>query len=353
MRAELLNLYNDTRTIPVKWLWYPYIAVGRITLLQGDPGDGKSTMMLNLSAGLSKGRRTPEGRTFGRRYRVIYQCSEDGVADTIKHKLELYGADCTRIAFINEKVHEDLTLGDDRIREAITTFKPDLVVIDPVKNYIVNEFELQNAVRVRKLLRRISLWAATYDCAIVLIDNLGKNSGSKQKNKGYGCIGAATMVRSILRIERSSIDEDIFSVKQIKNSLSARGKDIQFEIKPETGFKWLDSSENSTTLSQSAETVTFDVLSKDRYEVAAFLLKQLLSDDPISSTEVKEALKEFNVSENTMREAKAMLGIKSYRKMHKWYWQMPGMEPHDQQKSDSLLRLGKDSSSISKRCQKR
>ena len=78
--ADLLTLYSDIQTVPVNWLWYPYIAVGKITLLQGDPGDGKSTMMLNLIAELSRGGAAPDGRAFGRPQRIIYQCSEDGMS---------------------------------------------------------------------------------------------------------------------------------------------------------------------------------------------------------------------------------------------------------------------------------
>lgn len=80
----LLTLYSDVRAAAVHWLWYPFIASGKITLLQGDPGDGKSTMMMRLIAELSTGGVTPDGCPLGRPQRIIYQCSEDGVADTIK-----------------------------------------------------------------------------------------------------------------------------------------------------------------------------------------------------------------------------------------------------------------------------
>ena len=94
MESGLLTLYSDVKSEPVNWLWYPYIAIGKITLLQGDPGDGKSTMMMNLIAEISKGGATPDGVAMGRPHRVIYQCSEDGLGDTIKPRLEASGADC-------------------------------------------------------------------------------------------------------------------------------------------------------------------------------------------------------------------------------------------------------------------
>ena len=90
----------------------------KITLLQGDPGDGKSTMMMHLVAELSKGGATPDGVAFGRPHKIIYQCSEDKAGDTIKPRLEAAGADCRNIAFINEEVHEGLTLDDERIRNS-------------------------------------------------------------------------------------------------------------------------------------------------------------------------------------------------------------------------------------------
>ena len=134
MESNLLTLYSDVKAVPIRWIWYPYIAIGKITLLQGDPGDGKSTMMLNLIAEMSRGGATPDGKALGRPQRIIYQCSEDGACDTIKPRLEACGADCRNIAFINEEVYGGLTLDDERIRDAIIDFKPQLVVIDPIQS---------------------------------------------------------------------------------------------------------------------------------------------------------------------------------------------------------------------------
>ena len=99
---RLLTLYSEVQSTDVRWLWYPFIAIGKITLLQGDPGDGKSSMMMNLIAELSTGGKPPDGCKIGAPQKVIYQCSEDGVSDTIKPRLERCGADCGKIAFINE-----------------------------------------------------------------------------------------------------------------------------------------------------------------------------------------------------------------------------------------------------------
>jgi len=192
-------------------------------------------MMMNLIAELSKGGITPDGTQLGRPRRVIYPCSEDGVSDTTKPRLEAAGADCRNIAFINEEVYSGLTLDDERIRDAIVECKPQLVVIDPIQSYIGSDSDLQIAVRARKLMRRVSLWASTYNCAIVMIGHLNKRESSKELYRGLGSIDVVASARSVLQVERDVVDENIRYVRQIKNSLGPKGNDLSFEIRPDTG----------------------------------------------------------------------------------------------------------------------
>ena len=237
---RLLTLYSEVQSTDVRWLWYPFIAIGKITLLQGDPGDGKSTMMMNLIAELSTGGKTPDGCKIGVPQKVIYQCSEDGVSDTIKPRLERCGADCRKIAFINEEVYNGLTLDDERIRQAIIEFRPRLVVIDPIQAYLGSDSDLQIAGRARKLMRRLGMWAAGYDCAIVLIGHLNKKEGSKGLYRSLGSIDVVAAARSVLQVERDAENPDIRIVHQIKNSLAPTAEDIRFSISADKGFRWLE-----------------------------------------------------------------------------------------------------------------
>ena len=321
MESKLLTLYSDVKAVPVRWLWYPYIAIGKVTLLQGDPGDGKSTMMMNLIAELSKGGATPDGKALGRPQRIIYQCSEDGACDTIKPRLDSCGADCRNIAFINEEIYDGLTLDDERIREAIIEFKPQLVVIDPLQSYIGNDSDLQIAVRARKLMRRVALWASTFNCAIVLIGHLRKKDSSKELYRGLGSIDVVASARSVLQVERNSEDEDIRIVKQIKNSLAPKGKDLLFEIRSDTGFRWLDTMEPNAP--EMADTGLSE-LPKNKHELAAILLKKTLVDGPVESNEIKKLMANYRIGDKTLNEVKNTLGIKPFRKMRVWYWALPG-----------------------------
>lgn len=327
VETNLLTLYSDVAAVPVNWLWYPYIAVGKITLLQGDPGDGKSTMMMNLIAELSRGGVTPDGKALGRPRRVIYQCSEDGVGDTIKPRLEEAGAECCNIAFINEEAHSGLTLDDERIREAIVAFRPQLVVIDPIQSYIGNDSDLQIAVKARKLMRRVSTWAQAYRCAIVLIGHLSKRESSKDLYRGLGSIDVVASARSVLQVERDVEDENVRIVRQVKNSLAPRGSDLCFEIRPDTGFRWLSDS-NSTGQGQGTEE-TIDYYPKNKHELASVLITKVLANGPVKSAEIKKVMSEYGIGEKTVRDAKMTLGVKAYRKMRTWYWMMPEMGSFD------------------------
>ena len=315
--SSIVSLYSEVRSTPVRWLWYPFFAIGKISLLQGDPGDGKSTMMLRLIAEISKGGTTPDGRSFGRPQKVIYQCSEDGVADTIKPRLEDCGANCQNIAFINEEVHSGLTLDDERLRRAIKEFRPRLVVIDPIQAYLGCDSDLQIAGRARKLMSRLGMWAATYDCAIVLIGHLNKREGTKGLYRSLGSIDVVAAARSVLQVERHEANSDVRIVHQIKNSLAPTDSQIWFEINGSTGFRWLQcDAQISTPESITEEEPKF----QNKMEKAAFWIKKLLKDGDVPSKEMYARLRDLGVGHKTVEETKKILGISSYRVMRQWYW---------------------------------
>ena len=97
------SLFSSVEKSNIEWLWYPYIPCGKITILQGDPGGGKSTMIMDLIGRLTTGRKLLDGRTL-KPVNVLYQNSEDGLADTIKPRLEQAKANCQRVGYITEDI---------------------------------------------------------------------------------------------------------------------------------------------------------------------------------------------------------------------------------------------------------
>ena len=317
--SKLVLRYADVSAMPIQWLWYPYIAMGKITLLQGDPGDGKSTMMLNLIAALSSGKCLPDGTPLSRQNRVIYQCSEDDPADTIKPRLEAFGAECRNIAFIKEEANSGLTLDDERIRLAIAEYKPVLVVIDPIQAYIGSDSDLQIAAKARKLMRRVGLWASTYNCAIVLIGHMNKREGGKDLYRSLGSIDIVAAARSVLLVEREPLNTYQRTVYQIKNSLAPVGDPLCFEICPETGFRWV---KRETPPEPQPQTEIIIKQPKTKHELAAELIRKEMTHGDIESKIIQRMLMENGIGEKTIQEVKVSLGVRSYMKMRKWYWTM-------------------------------
>ena len=115
-RTELQMIkMSEIQSQEVVWLWYPFIPYGKLTIIQGDPGDGKTTFVLNIAAKLSKGEGLDSGMKLSEPLTVIYQSAEDGLTDTIKPRLEAAGADCENISVIDESI-KSLSMIDDIVK---------------------------------------------------------------------------------------------------------------------------------------------------------------------------------------------------------------------------------------------
>jgi len=317
--SDDLKLYSSITETPVDWLWYPYIPFGKVTLLQGDPGCGKSTLMMNVISSMSVGSSSPDGRKFKKPMHVIYQCSEDGAGDTIKPRLTAAGADCRNIAFLDEET-DWLTLSDDRIRRAIADFNAKLLVIDPVQAYL-GDSDLSSVTGMRKVLRQLSSWAAMYECAIVLVGHLNKKQGSKDIYRSLGSIDLIASARSVLQIDPSDDAAGVMTVRHLKSSLAPRGPDLFFSIDPYRCVKWVDESSLCKPNDDAAIIQSTGKMSK--LEQTMELLKVILSPGPAKASEISEIFSKENVSQKTLMNAKKLSGIQSIKKNGIWYWCLP------------------------------
>jgi len=132
---KLYELYSAYDPVAVEWLWYPYIPYSKITIIQGDPGEGKTSLVLRLAAALSKGESLITQQECSQPINVIYQSAEDGITDTVVPRLIEAGADRSRIAFINEE-GTPISMLDPRIEEAINKHDAKLSVLDPLQAFL-------------------------------------------------------------------------------------------------------------------------------------------------------------------------------------------------------------------------
>lgn len=311
-----ITYYSDIKTVPVEWLWYPYIPYGKITVLQGDPGDGKSTLMMQVIAAVSNGKNAIEGMQLSKPQKVIYQCSEDGAADTIKPRLERAGADCCNVCFIQED-DNFLTLDDERIRKTIETIGARLLVIDPLQAYVGDDGNLTVATKARRLMQRLSSWATAYRCAIVLVGHLNKKEGTKSLYRSIGSIDVVASARSVLQIERVESDQEVRALRQVKCSLAAKGQSQYFIINHEGNLEWIDYDEET-----EEEDMFEDDFAPTKQEQLSELLTRMLLNGPIPSITILNECISHGFSERTIKSVKKIVGIKSYRKDGQWFWQL-------------------------------
>lgn len=312
-----LKVYSSVLETAVDWLWYPYIPFGKLTLVQGDPGCGKSTLLMNIISAASTGTSLPDGRKPKKPLHIIYQCSEDGAADTIKPRLTSAGADCNNVAFLDEEI-DFFSLSDDRIRQAIAEFNAKLLVIDPIQAYL-GDNDMSSAGAMRKMLRQLSSWAAMYDCAIVLIGHLNKRQGAKMIYRALGSIDVVAAARSVIEVDSYAEDSEVRILRHIKSSLTAKGKNLYFSIDGRKCIRWLSEDD----FDESGELVSPANDKKKKQDIAAEELLVILANGPVRSSDIQTFFRKEGISEKTVLLAKKMLDIQSFKKDSVWFWQLP------------------------------
>ena len=295
---------SEVEETVVQWLWYPFIPFGKVTLIQGNPGKGKTWLAMAIAAYCTNGKELPNALPI-EPFNVLYQTAEDGIADTIKPRLAKCGADMTRVRFINED-EKQLSMTDDRIEKAIRQNNVRLMIMDPIQAYLGANVDMNRANEIRPLFRHLSTIAERTGCAIVLIGHLNKSSGSQSDYRSLGSIDIAAAVRSILFVEKveKEKEQDIRVVYQQKDSLAKKENPVAFSL-GEEGLKWLGEYDISIEDLLMGKAGT---KKETKLEKAQKLILELLTKRKVMCLEELEAeLLAYGISSRTGRDARKQL----------------------------------------------
>ena len=313
--VEIIRMSEvDTQT--VEWLWETYIPFGKVTIVQGNPGEGKTTFALRLAAACTTGGTLPGMKSLPP-FQVIYQTAEDGLGDTVKPRLIEAEADLDRVLVIDEAKRE-LTLSDERIEKAITQNGARLIILDPIQAYMGEKTDMNRANEVRPMFRRLADVAERTGCAVILIGHLNKAAGGQSAYRGLGSIDFRAAARSVLLIGRVKREPNVRVIVHDKSSLAPEGKPVAFCLDPETGFSWIGEYDitadellsgaggNNATKTEQAERLILDLLADG---------KELASED------IVKAAAEAGISERTVQNAKRNMGgiLGARRVGGQWY----------------------------------
>ncbi len=337
--VPILQCFADVVPTSVRWLWPGRIAMGRLTLLVGRPGEGKSFLTTDLASRVSTGRPWPDGSE-GVSGSVIFICAEDDPADTLRPRLDAHGADVRRthlLSMVRRTTAEGrtydaaFTLSDVGPLERCLQMHPDcrLVVVDPIGSYLGSGTDSYRDSDVRLLLDPVARLADLYGPAVLLVAHRRKNAAvAHADDLALGSRAFTGVARSVWHLTRDAKNRDRRLLLPGKNNLAAEGQGLAFTIAgdPPAVCWQTEAVDMTATEALAAETAGAENRrDTPAREEAKTWLADLLAEGPMSTTEIHEAAEAAGLAWRTIQRARTVLAVQAIRGegRNAWLWKLP------------------------------
>jgi len=341
--APRLIRMSDVEPTVIRWLWPGRIPLGRLTLLVGRPGDGKSFLTAYLAANVSRGRDWTDGSPcpIGS---VVLCSAEDDPADTIAPRLIAHDADRRRIHLLSgvmnrevngEQVERVFTLADlATLRQTLEQLSDcKLIVVDPIGSYLGGQADAHRDNEVRAVLAPVCHLATQYGAAVVVVAHTRKAVAANADDMAMGSRAFTGLARSVLHL---LIDPDDGTKQRRlllsgKNNLAERPLGLAFDIGPgevegRACVRWMDGEVTITADEAVNRELQSDEGKRTERDEAADWLRKTLGNGPMPAKEVREQAKEGEgIAHRTLDRAKKAAGVEAYRPENPgpWYWRLP------------------------------
>ena len=322
-------LLSDVRPERVSWLWYGRIPLGKLTVLDGDPGLGKSTLSLDLAARVSRGLPMPGETDAVAPAGVVLLSGEDDLADTIRPRLDAAGADVSRIVALRTVpgVDEDRppTLDDlDYIRAAIARVDAALVIVDPIMAFLADETDSHKDQSMRRVLHRLAMLAEDEHAAVVVVRHLNKSSGGNPLYRGGGSIGIIGAARAGFVVGRDPDDPNRRVLACQKSNLAAEPPSLAFHIEQ---YEYTSRVVFDGVSIHTASMILAEPSDEDERtavdEARDFLRDVLTEQGSMSAKDVYRQADDAGISKRTLDRAKKALRVESHKTQYRWEWRLP------------------------------
>jgi len=334
--VDLVESADQIREEEVRWLWPGRIPLGKLTVLDGDPGLGKSLISLDLAARVSQRGVMPDGAV-GVNGCVLICSAEDDSADTIVPRLRHAGADLARVKLMatlpdGDGSRRDLFVPEDAVslEQAIIAHQVIFVVVDPLMAFLGEEVRSNSDQSVRRVLRLLAGIAQKHGCAILVIRHLNKSNGSSPIYRGGGSIGIIGAARAGLMVAIDPNDDQDRVLAGTKMNLATMPPSLIYRIGGSKGIievLWGGSSEH--TARSLLDGQGLDDEERSKLAEAAQFLADLVGQGPVPAEEVLRQARRLGYSEKTLYRAKSQLKIVSRKDRTsirgKWSWALPDL----------------------------
>jgi hypothetical protein len=334
LRTAQVTRLSDVTVTPVRWLWRDWIPYGKLTVLEGDPGVGKSQITLAVAAAVTGGSPLP-GAAAEEPADVILMTGEDGLGDTVRPRVEAAGGDAARVWSIDgiregdgklrfPSLPEDTTA----LRLEIRAHQASLVIVDTFTTYLGGEYNSFKDADIRRALAPLAQVADATGCAIVLIRHLTKQARGRAITAGGGSIGIAGAARSILLLAVDPEDESRLVFARTKGNLAKAPESLSVAIEEAANgwprVLWLGTSTHSADDLIAARGEEGE--DRSALDGAREHLRGWLASGPVLQQEIERLARDARISEKTVRRAKAKERVSSTKQgfgKGAWYWSLP------------------------------
>jgi len=302
----------DVEPQETQWLWKPYIPLGKVTLMRGNPGEGKTFICLTLASIVSNGWPFPDSISCTDPANVLFVSGEDGVADTLVPRLITAKANLKRVFSINEQA-DPLYFKSPVFKDLIKKSEAKLVIVDPIQAFLGSDVDGHRSNEIRPIMQHVGNLASEYGCAIVILEHLNKNSqsGVNPLYRGLGSIDTTAYARSVLWV--GSDPEGKKGLGQIKCNLAQMGDVIGFSISDEKGVEW--NLNNGLTIDMmTGQRKPKDEKRISKLDEAKIFLKAVLADGKKCIKDIYVEAAQQTIADETLKKAKRALGVKHFKK---------------------------------------
>jgi hypothetical protein len=323
----------DVERVKLKWVWPGWLPKGKLVILDGDPGLGKSAITTHLAATLSVGGRLPDG-TITKPTNVLFIAVEDDPGDTIRARLEEAGADLSRIHFANlvgsgvDARTPDLERDAVALRQLIELYEIGFVVLDPLMALLGEKVNAYRDQDVRRVTTPLALIAQETGAVILAVRHLTKGGGSNAVYRGGGSVGIIGAARLGMLVGKDPDDETMRVLAVTKSNLAAEAPSLRYRVVPSPGDADIPIIEWHGTTSYSATDLISDYDEDDRSALAQAkeFIRQELAGGPREAKYIEKEARSAGVSITTLNRAKRQMAeVASDRHGFgagaKWMWE--------------------------------